>query len=216
MFRKVLFCHLIILSVFLLISCEEDKVTDPTDPVEWPDRTEKEDCVTIMEMVYRHREIEKYEDLLLEPDTSGVFPEGFMWLSHSEDIIDENCWGYYQEVTLTDSILTHALELELDLSSEGDWDTLETFREQPCSGCWQTIRDYYLHVVLDNGTDYITDSFIRLVIGPDPADPARFLIYQQEEMRQGVQGQVGDTGEEKWGYIKSLFLLNDSDKRSKS
>jgi hypothetical protein len=169
--------------------CEEkNRVTGPGESgIDWPDRTGREDCVEIMEMVYQYRNIEKYGEMLLRPDTSEVFPEGYIWFNQVEDFADGEVVDLYlnydQDVAATDSILSHSDSLYLDIFT-ADWDSLEIFRGKSYSGCWKTIRSYHLFSRMDSGRNYFCYFYIRLIIGPDPDEDNKYQIYEAFDLRE--------------------------------
>ncbi|MBD3179292.1 MAG: hypothetical protein GF417_06665 [Candidatus Latescibacteria bacterium] len=167
---------------------EEDSVTSPVESgIDWPDRTEAEDCVAIMEMVFRHGNIDKYRDLLLRPDTSGVFPQGYIWFNQVEDITGGEVEDLYlncdQDIAATDSILSNSDSLYLDIFT-ADWDSLEIFRGKPCSDCWKTIRSYHLFWRMDSGRNYFCYFYLKLIIGPDPDEDNKYQIYEAFDLQE--------------------------------
>ena len=201
----------------LFICCGEDKGTNPVNnEINWPDRTDVEDCLETVMMSYQHRDIEKYKEVILKPDTNFIFPEGFLWFIPEEDIstgqIEMHVLNYYQDVAATDSIFHNALELDLDISC-GSWDSLEFFRNKECFDCWKTMREYHIEVILDSGDHYISNMHIRFDVGPDPVTSDKYAIYQVEELISGAGKIISGSEPGSIIEIKRAFFqyLNDAD-----
>ncbi|MGM0484736.1 MAG: hypothetical protein ACQERI_09325 [Candidatus Krumholzibacteriota bacterium] len=201
----------------MLLFCSEDRGTNPANnEIEWPDRTDVEDCLETVMMSYRHRDIEKYSEVLLKPDTNFVFPEGFYWFIPDEVIgggqIEEQYLNYYQDVAATDSLFHHALELDLDISG-GPWDSLGFFRNKECDDCWKTIREYHIEVILDSGDHYISNMHIKFAVGPDPVNSDKYVIYQVVELISQANKIISGSEPGSIIEIKRAFFqyLNDAD-----
>jgi len=189
-----------LIAVALLMTSLPGCILDPKEtveeqkkePVEWPDRTDIEDCIEIIDLVYnREKDVEKYKEVLLKPsqDDSDPLSDGFYWWNQKEDVDEgriEEFWGYSVEWMSTAGLLQHEQGMSLDMFP-GTWESISDFRGGPCEDCWETIRSYYLDVKLDNGMNYIGDFFVKFVVGPDPDNPDRYVIYQMEDLRKGVQ-----------------------------
>lgn len=165
----------------------KESVEEPkTPPVEWPDRTGKEDLVEIVKLVYRTEDMDKYAEALLKPDTHDLFEQGYIWYNQNEDVVsgavDVEFWGYTEEYTLTERLLNNVNDITLEIYP-GSWTALETFREEPCEDCWDSLRDYKIDVETSDQMHYIGEYKIRYVIGPDPENPGKYVIYQMEDLR---------------------------------
>jgi hypothetical protein len=217
------FIVLILLSI-IIVSCGEDekKVFEPK-VIDWPDRTSQEHCIEIVVLVYenfRLCEIEKYGEALLAPDAQAEeFAEGYYWHFWWWDIDfgDPDSIDFDADMNITEQILQNAVKLELEIGP-GTWDTLQTFRGEPCENCWSTEREYWMRAQFDNeGMMYCSDpgeSAVRFVVGPDPYDPSRYVIYEIVDMDydeldspRGIVGsdESSQTERSSWGAIKLLF-----------
>ncbi|MBD3178592.1 MAG: hypothetical protein GF417_02785 [Candidatus Latescibacteria bacterium] len=162
----------------------------PVEPVEWPDRTDREDVIEIVLLVYETEDIEKYKEVLLKPDSHDDYPEGFYWFHQIEDVRDdavsEDYWGYTVDWQTTGMVLDHEAGLELKIYP-GTWESEDDFRGIPCDDCWKTIRGYKIDITLDDGRHFISDYYVQFVIGPDPDNQNKYVIYAMRDLREGAQ-----------------------------
>jgi hypothetical protein len=156
-------------------------------PVTWPDRTEKEDIIEIILLVHQTEDIEKYKEVLLKPSSHDQFPEGYIWFHQVEDFdeLQETSLSYTQDWQGTAGYLDHETGLELRIFP-GTWDPEDTFRGEDCTDCWTTTRKYELDIHLDDGKHYYGDFFVLYVIGPDPDNEDKYVLYAARDLRQGA------------------------------
>ena len=199
----------LLLSV-IFISCDEDKVTSPDGGDDPPVIITRDNCIELLVEAYSEKDIEKYSRLLLEPDTSNVFKEGYIWYNQEEDLqsgyVQFEYLDYYQDIEATDSLFAHILYGEL-LIYPGSWKSLEVFRERECSDCWETVRDYKIDVEDYMSFHFMGEYLIRLVIGPDPEMEGSYLIYQAKDLMwvTTMKRIPADSETESWGAIKSAY-----------
>jgi len=186
--RRIITLVCLIAVAVSVFSCRDDddkRIFRPGDGIDWPDRTSKEDCITIFEMAYEHKNIGKYSQILLMPDTNNVFTEGYRWYNqwelYADGMIPAEYFDYSDDIALTDSLFTHATELDLTILAP-DWDSIGTFRSEPCTDCWKTTSAYVTDITLDGHFHHFSHSFyIHFIIGPDPENPDKYLIYEIED-----------------------------------
>ncbi len=172
----------------------KESVEEPkTPPVEWPDRTDKEDCIGIVDLVYKTEDIEKYKEVLLKPGILNQDQEdpGYIWYNQ-EEIVGTEIEGrtvppahyYTDEWQITERIFQNVVSLEFNFYP-GTWDEFtDEFRNKPCDNCWITTRDYNYNVKFNDGMNYSGDYKVRWLVGPDPEDPDKFVIYQMEDLNK--------------------------------
>ncbi|MFO7914883.1 MAG: hypothetical protein R6U43_04235 [Candidatus Krumholzibacteriales bacterium] len=194
----------------LFICCDEDRVTSPGGGDDPPVKITRENCVEMLVEAFNEMDIEKYRGLLLKPDTSNVFSDGYIWHNQQEDFmsgyVELESLDYYQDIEATDSLFAHAGEVDLDLY-HGAWDSLEVFRGISCADCWETVRRYQMYVYADDW-NYYGLFYIRLVIGPDPGISDSYLIYQARDLRRvdSINRLPSDSEDVSLGQIKSIFV----------
>ena len=196
----------------LFICCDEDKVTSPDGGYDPPVKITRDNCIELLEEAFNEIDIKKYRRLLLKPDTSNVFRDGYIWKNRERDFIggtvDKEFFDYYEDIEATDSLFAHTRE-DTFFIRNGRWDTLETFRERQCIDCMETIRSYYLDLTTDQGRHFWADFFyIRIIIGPDPDLEGGYLIYQAEDLREisSINKLPSDTERTSLGEAKNAFL----------
>ncbi|MGM0484739.1 MAG: hypothetical protein ACQERI_09340 [Candidatus Krumholzibacteriota bacterium] len=186
MIKKLFICLVVICLSVLMLSCIEDnRVAGPEadNSLDWPDRSLKEDCVDIMVLSLVRGSSVKYRELLLKPDTTGVFPEGFIWYSNQNNG-EENLpplLDYNQDVEAVDLLLSHAIDFRFKIDP-GNWYPRDFFRGSECADCWESTRGYILLATLDNGEAYSGMFRLNLVIGPDPENSGKFVIYEAADL----------------------------------
>jgi len=195
---------------FMFICCDEDKVTSPGGGDDPPVKITRGNCIELLEEAFNEIDIKKYRRLLLKPDTSNVFSDGYIWHNQEEDLQSEyvqfEYLDYYQDIEATDSLFTHIHSVEF-IIFPGEWGSVEVFRKTECSDCWETVRDYKIDVEDDMEFHFMGEYLIRLVIGPDPEMEGSYLIYQAKDLRQGatIKRIPADSETESWGAIKSAY-----------
>jgi len=163
--------------------------------VAWPDRSSPEDCVRIINMVYKYKDMDNYRTALLKPDSgSDEFPEGYIWYNMEDDIYQYGEYYDYGQDTLgTAGILERSISLTLKVSS-GDWNAVSSFRGEPCVNCRETVRSYYFDIEFDDGEHFLGDYFVQFVVGPDRDDSARYVIYEASDIEAGEAFNPADNG----------------------
>ena len=150
---------------------EEIKV-DP--PVEWPDRTSRDDVIEIVVLSYQEQNrdpdqaISKYRDVLhsqyffrLHPD--DVEPGGSQIMARLEDEAS------------TEWIFGNETMLELEITDVGAWDPIAEVEGEPCENCWETTRQYYVQAQFGDETTIFQSpperAFVTIIAAPDENDP---------------------------------------------
>jgi hypothetical protein len=150
---------------------EEIKV-DP--PVEWPDRTSRDDVIEIVVLSYQEQNrdpdqaISKYRDVLhsqyffrLHPD--DVEPGGSQIMPRLEDEAS------------TEWIFGNETMLELEITDVGAWDPIAEVEGEPCENCWETTRQYYVQAQFGDETTIFQSpperAFVTIIAAPDENDP---------------------------------------------
>lgn len=174
---------------------------DPAPVVEWPDRTNKEDCVTIITRVYNETgvPIEKYKEVLLTPGAlqEEEFDAGYIWYNQKDEwnqyseslTYDEDCRG-------TEGILENATSLSITIFAtyppdttgvwDGYWKKIDEIRGVEGNNFWTTTRNYLFDFTFGDDR-YHGDFDVIFTIGPDPEDPSKYVIYQAHDMPKGSQ-----------------------------
>ena len=194
----------------LFICCDEDKVTSPDGGDDPPVKITRDNCIELLVESFNEKDIDKYSRLFLEPDTSNIFSDGYIWYNQDEDLmsgaVGQEYLNYYQDIEAMDSLFAHMIYGVLNIYP-GSWNSLEVFRETECSDCWETFRDYKIDIEDDMDFHFIGEYLIRLVIGPDPEMEDSYLIYQAEDLRMTASIKRIPAGSEagSWGAIKSAY-----------
>ena len=208
--------------IFLLIAfsltlsaCSDDKTTYNEKPYIWPDRTAKDDCVEIILKSYEILDIEKYKEVLLEPDSSAdKWPEGYIWYNQ---VIDIPYYGvsydYEGDCKGTQGIFNHGLILDIDIH-EGDWIPIDTVRSDSCFNCWQSIRDYDFYFYFDDDNRYSGSPKVHFIIGPDRDNPNKYVIYEATDIADYASEYLSANKSRRivfedrdfsWGAVKSIY-----------
>ncbi|MBD3179291.1 MAG: hypothetical protein GF417_06660 [Candidatus Latescibacteria bacterium] len=194
----------------MLVSCEKDSeriVSNEEDD----SRTAKQDCIDMLVESLYSEDIEEYAEVLLEPGTSGDYPEGYIWYNQTEDIrsgaVADTFLTFEEDTAMIKEVLLHEVGLEFMIYPSG-WDSLEMFRNLPCTNCWETVRGYKIDISFDSGRHVMGDYYLRFLVGPDPSDSDKYLIYQIEDLRvpPGKVNMKGLISEDvSFGAIKGMF-----------
>ncbi len=205
---------MILLLAFCLVlpACSEDRVVGNKSSDTWPDRTEMEDCVDIILMSYEQKNIEKYCEVLLEPDNSAEkWPEGYIWYNQPRDTVEYGASYDYEEDSLaTLGIFDMYYSGTLNIY-EGSWEKINSFKGQSCENCWESIRNYYLDMGFRDGQHYVGDFIVHFIIGPDREDQNKYIIYQASDLYEVSQfnhtkvNMGFDTEETSWGALKAMY-----------
>jgi len=218
------FAGLLTALILLLASCGEDRVTNgDAEDSKWPDRTEEEDIIEIIEMIYNdNRDMEKYRGILLEPEpASSSFPDGYIWHNAVTDTyFCGKSYDYLEDCKGTEWILQNADSVYLSLY-HGTWAELDSLRGMPCEGCRVTERRYHFYITVPpNPHDIYFNSgsmAVRVIIGPERGSPDRYVIYQAEDFNPEIEGSRGaisgerpivSVDQQSWGEIKSLWKID--------
>jgi hypothetical protein len=213
--------QLTIILLFFLVypSCTDDKTTGPKKDqgIDWPNRADKEDCIEILKMTYEHRDIDKYQEIILQPDPeSDYFPEGYIWYNHPGDTLEYGVfYDFEQDWKATLGIFEESRELFLGIT-EGEWTELHEFRGKPCSNCWGTTRSYVVEMFRELGEmNFYASSKVRFVIGPARHLPYKYLIYEATDWdysnslyQDGIHGNNLSTSASAitWSELKGIFM----------
>ncbi len=217
--RRVALILISISLAVIFLCCGED---DPGRPgvgslVGWPDRTEKEDCIEIIELVYEHRNIEKYREVLLKPDTDREkFKYGYIWynkVSQGNPLVLS--LDYDEDCECTQRILDNAEMLQLSLYPSvivsETWTKIDEVFGEPCEDCWYTQRNYRFYVSFGHDM-FMGDDEVSFVIGPDPGNPGKYVIYRADDLltmlsfllKPEKQHSISSQGIS-WGAVKSMY-----------
>ncbi|MBD3179289.1 MAG: hypothetical protein GF417_06650 [Candidatus Latescibacteria bacterium] len=192
MIKRVLLCLAAVLLSAAFCCCrEENRISDPETGggIGWPERSVKENCVELLEMTLSHSAPEKYRELLLKPDTSGTFPEGYRWINNAAEPDSElpPSIDYHMDIDAVSRVISHAEEMELEIEG-GNLYSESYFRGKRCDNCWSTIREYRLMAMMDNNKTYYGYFRISVFIGPDPDESGKYLIYQATDLPAPTAG----------------------------
>ncbi|MDZ7860448.1 MAG: hypothetical protein U5O15_07255 [Candidatus Krumholzibacteriota bacterium] len=185
----------LIFSVIITSGCILDpkETTDqPVNEEPWPDRTEKDHCIEIIDRVYEEKDIEKYKELLLEPDQrpEPEFSDGYIWYNQPTDVSEYGEILSYQEEWMgTQGIFNNAVgTLNITLSEYSGLDSDWTEESGMGDGFWSKKVNYFFTFELpdpDNPGEtkiYNGDSDVEFFIGPDPEDPEKYLLYRARDV----------------------------------
>ena len=194
LFRKIIFPGLIFLIAAVFLCCGEKGREEKAESQDWPDRTGREDCLKIMEMAYSRRDIDRYREILLKPDSAGLFPGGYKvyFLRENADSATFSFhMNYANEIKTAAGLFRHADSLRLKMS-DADWERVEEFRGVECTDCWKTEKEYDLMARLEDNKVVNGHYLARYVIGPDPNEKGKYLIYQIEIAPPGYESGKDD------------------------
>jgi hypothetical protein len=209
----------IILSVMVVFSsCTDDNTSGPK-VIEWPNRTQKEDCIEILRMTYEYRNIDKYQEIMLQPESeSDYYPEGYIWYNTSYDALEYGAsYDYDQDLLGTREIFEKLQDLRLRIT-EKEWSELNEFRGEPCSDCWIISGLYNIFGYWESeDMRFIASGLVRFTIGPDRSDANKYLIYEAADINFSscVEPGVNPVGglsinlsamEWAWGRLKGFFM----------
>ena len=191
---RFIFPVFLFLMAAVFLCCGEKGQEEAAERQGWPDRTGREDCLKIMEMAYNRKDIDKYSNIFLKPDSAGAFPAGYKvyFLRENADSAKFSFhMNYSDEIKTAAGLFKHADSLWLKMSP-ADWERVEEFRGIKCHDCWKTEREYDLMARLEDSKVVNGHYLARYVIGPDPNDKGKYLIYQIEiappESESGLKG----------------------------
>ncbi|MFO7914882.1 MAG: hypothetical protein R6U43_04230 [Candidatus Krumholzibacteriales bacterium] len=177
MLRKLIFPGILFFTAAIFLCCGEKEEDTGTEGING-----KEDCLKILETAYRDRDIGRYKEIFLKPDSAGVFPEGFK-MHYLRENIDSGKFSlslnYSQEIEMTAGLFKHADSIRVNILPSG-WERVEELRGRECGDCWKSEREYELMVRLDDEKEYNGHFLTRFVVGPDPRERGKYLIYQIE------------------------------------
>ena len=178
---------LFIITAGCILDPKEAIDENPVPEEDWPDRTDKGDCIEIIDLVYKHRNIEKYKEVLLKPDqTREKFKDGYLWLNQELEVdsLGED-YSYDQDCLGTQWILDNAETLRMDLYPSvivsETWTKIDEIFGDPCDDCWSTQKNYVFSVDIGEDT-FNGDDEVRFVIGPDPDNPGKYVIYRADDL----------------------------------
>jgi hypothetical protein len=170
---RSLMTYILVLSMICLSGCILDPKEDPKPPDDskpkYGDLTKKEHVIDNLVQSYKDRNINRYEELLLDP--------GYLWYPQDRDVKpgDDKFWSRDQDIRTVGRMFNAAMgqpdegypEIErLDLRIEdGTWYQVENIGEEPCPGCWMTERIYHIEAVIGE-TTYIGDDDVMFYITP--------------------------------------------------
>jgi len=142
----------------------------PPENIDWKDRTEREHCVDILLLTYKHRNIERYKELL---------HSDYVWYMQEEDVLKgyDHILTRDQDIEGTERIFdAHSLELSLYGSGWDVW----TPEVGTCDNCWTSTRTYTISVQFESeGSEYQgIEQQVIIVVVPDETDPSKYQILQ--------------------------------------
>ena len=158
-FKSTVACILaigLVYSLGCIFDPKPDEQPEQVDPIEWPDLTEKEDIIDYMLLTYKHREGERYANLLHDQ---------YIWFMQDRDAEELNTptLDYAQDIRGTKNLFKYAVTLWLELDP-GTWEEIEAVGEEPCPGCWQTDRVYRIQATLPGDeTVYTGNDLVKFI-----------------------------------------------------
>jgi len=210
---KLTLASVFIICISMLFpACREDsRISNPDhgSGIEWPDRTSREGCVKMLEMALSHHGAEQYRELLLEPDSTSEFPEGYVWLNNQGETDSDlpDSLDYAGDVEAVENLIAHILEMDIRIF-DSNWYSLDYLRGRNCSDCWETLRSYMISARLDNGEVYVGEFRLMITVGPDPEDTERYVIYEAVDLPKAgkdVGKLPADVEGTSLGELKNIF-----------
>lgn len=181
MFRKtmIILAMLAVLPVFP--SCFDEPVTPIKEPppveIPWPDMTSEGDVIKTIVLCYEYpkdsESLSKYSALLhsqyfFKLHEDDTMPSDSPLMMRSEDLASTE-W-LFRELTM----------LEFLIVEPGPWYELSEIEEEPCDGCYETMRQYFIRVQFGrDGTIFQCrpgSAFVTIVIAPDESDSSKWVI----------------------------------------
>ncbi|HUV36226.1 MAG TPA: hypothetical protein VMX58_04720 [Patescibacteria group bacterium] len=165
-FKSVMACILALGMVYsfgCIFDPKPDEGPDIVDPVDWPDLTDKDDVIVFLLLTYKHRDGERYAELLHDQ---------YLWFMQDRDAEELNIetLDYTEDVESTKRLFKRAVMLELEIDP-GSWVEIEAVGEVPCPGCWQTDRVYRIRAQIpgDEKT-YTGNDLVKFIVVPVEKD----------------------------------------------
>jgi hypothetical protein len=165
-FKSIVVCVLAFGMIFTS-GCIFDPKPDPNPvppaPIEWKDRTDKEDVITNMLLAYEHRDKGHYNELL---------HENYIWYLQDRDAekLNQESLDYAEDTDGTARIFNRAVLLELEIV-KATWTEEEEIGGEACVGCWSTERIYFIQAQFPgNETIYTGHDHVKFVVVPVDED----------------------------------------------
>jgi len=175
-----------------ILNPEEDN--EPPEPVEinWPDLTEKEDCIETILLLYNYynrldnvsKAIEDHYVPLLYDDPNNI--KDYVWYMSIVDVTqgDDPIMTRDRDIAGTEGLLKNASLLEFKLEGAPVWNTVTDV----CDNCWTTTRQYSFtcKITVDGELKSFTSELanVEFVVGPHHNDPNKWAIYQASDLKE--------------------------------
>ena len=175
-----------------ILNPEEDN--EPPDPVviDWPDLSEKEDCIETILLLYDNynrlgdvsKAISDHYEKILYDDPADL--KDYVWYMSIVDVTkgDDPIMTRAKDISGTEGLLKYASLLDFNLQGAPTWER----REDVCDNCWMTTRQYSFNcnITVDGELkSYVSDlSNVAFIVGPHHDDPNKWAIYQASDLKE--------------------------------
>lgn len=149
----------LILTSGCIFDPKPDDNPDPPTPIDWKDRTDKEDVITNMLLAYEHRDKGHYNELL---------HGDYIWYLQERDAqeFNQESLDYAEDTEGTARIFNRAVLLELEIV-DASWTEVEEVGGESCVGCWSTERIYYIQAQFPgDDTIYTGHDLVKFIVVP--------------------------------------------------
>ena len=175
-----------------ILNPEEDN--EPPEPVniDWPDLSEKEDCLETILLLYNYynrlgdvsKAISDHYELILYDDPDDL--KDYVWYMSIVDVTkgEDPIMTRAGDIAGTEGLLKNASLLDFKLEGAPTWIQIEDV----CDNCWTTTRQYSFSckiTVEGELKSYISEpTNVEFIVGPHHNDPNKWAIYQASDLKE--------------------------------
>jgi hypothetical protein len=170
---------------------EDNKPPEPVD-IDWPDLTEKEDCIETILLLYDNynrlgdvsKAISDHYELILYDDPLDI--KDYVWYMSIVDVTqgDDQIMTRARDIAGTEGLLKNASLLEFKLEGAPVWELVEDV----CANCYTTTRQYSFtcKITVDGELKSFTSDLanVQFIVGPHHNDTNKWAIYQASDLKE--------------------------------
>jgi hypothetical protein len=172
-----------------ILDSEDEKPADSSDEIEWPDLTEKEDCIETILLLYENynrlgdvsKAISDHYEMILYDDPADL--KDYVWYMSAVDVMLSHppTLTRAQDIAGTEGLLKNATLLDFRLEGAPEWEKADV-----CDNCWTTTRQYSFIckiTVYGELRSYVSElSNVEFIVGPHHNDSNKWAIYQASDL----------------------------------
>jgi len=173
-------------AALFVLSCSDDPAAPKSVSVpRYPEATTKEIVIDNLLLSYKDRNIEQFIKLLHDDyiwyNQAGTTPE---YYTRSEDIdITRNMFMAALHTHPDENLWLEKLNLAIYQSAQ-TWAQVVDIAGVPCVDCWETTRDYYLILVMDEGAmTLVASDYIKFIVqGVDVSGTKVYRLLRADDI----------------------------------